>query len=247
MPFLGHESCADASLMRLGLLRAGWARGRDPGETHCAHDERVGRGWHFDPRPRWTPQCSPIVNHAPRPAWARRCSVWSRPARLMLQPIQDDACTHERAPWCPSTGQAGRVCRESPGGVDRPLARGLPRSRGARTHAPDDRCGHRRDRRPDDPDRRQVARRLRVVQLPRLRSGSDDHRRDPGVHPPVGHASELVAAARQPCPLRTHRGSPDRAPRLRRHAHPPDDHADPHVGDPDPRRQRHDLHREPRA
>ena len=64
-------------------------------------------------------------------------------------------------------------------------------------------------------DRRPLAGRLRVLQLPRLRPRPRDHRRDPRVPRRVGHASELVAAARQPGALRGDRVAPDRAARQR--------------------------------
>ena len=93
----------------------------------------------------------------------------------------------------------------------------------------------------------QLARRLRVVQLPRLRPRPRDHRRGPGLPRRVGHAPELVAPARQPGPLRADRGAAHRAARLRGLARPADDHAHPHVGDPAARRLGHDLPRRARA
>ena len=63
----------------------------------------------------------------------------------------------------------------------------------------------------------------------------------------LGHSPELVAAARQPRPLRADRGAADGAARLRGLARPADDHAHPLVGDPGagPRGDR--VHRQPGA
>jgi dihydrofolate reductase len=47
--------------------------------------------------------------------------------------------------------------------MDRPVACGLPRPRRARALESDDGCGGRRDRRPNDPHRRSMARRLRIL------------------------------------------------------------------------------------
>ena len=127
------------------------------------------------------------------------------------------------------------------------MAGGVRRPGRAEALEPDDRRRDRRDRRPNDPCRRPVARRLRLVQLPRLRPRSRDHRLDPGLPGEVGHAPELVAPARQPGALRADRGAPDRAARLRGLARAADDHAHPHVGHPGARRRRHDLHGQPRA
>ena len=68
---------------------------------------------------------------------------------------------------CGPTGEAGRRGIESR--LGRSLARRLLGSGRARAVEPDDGRRHRRDRRPHDPDRRPLARRLRLVQLPRLR------------------------------------------------------------------------------
>ncbi len=124
---------------------------------------------------------------------------------------------------------------------------GRLRSRPAQGLAPDDGRGHRRAARAPDPRRRPVARRLRVVQLPRLRSRRGDHRQGARAPCAVGHPPVLVAPARQPAPLPRDRRADDRPPRLRGRAVAPDDHADPLVGHPDPRRARHDLPRRPRA
>ena len=107
--------------------------------------------------------------------------------------------------------------------------------------ASDDGRRHRRDRRPHDQDRRSLARRLRVVQLPRLRPRSRDHRGDPRVPRCLGHPPELVATARQPRHLRADRGAAHRDARQRGLARPADDHAHPHVRDPAARRVGHDL------
>ena len=131
--------------------------------------------------------------------------------------------------------------------MDRSLARSLQRARRARAVEPDDGRRHRRDRRPDDPHRRPVAGRLRLLQLPRLRSRPRDHRRSPRVPREVGDASELVADARQPRALPADRGAARRAPRLRRRARHPDDHAHPPVRDPRAGRRRNDLRRQPRS
>src|SRR3954449_6314601 len=99
--------------------------------------------------------------------------------------------------------------------VGRALAGDLPGPGRPEGVPPDDGRGHRRDRRPHDPRRRPVAGRLRLLQLPRLRPGPRDHRRDPGLRGRVGHAPELVSPARQPDPLRADRGAPHRAAGLR--------------------------------
>ena len=65
-------------------------------------------------------------------------------------------------------------------------------------------------------DRRPLAGRLRLVQLPRLRPRPGDHRRRRRDGPPVGHAPELVAAARQPAALPGDRGAAHRAARAPR-------------------------------
>src|SRR4051794_27603722 len=82
---------------------------------------------------------------------------------------------------------------------------------------------------------------------PRLRPRPRDHRGRPRVPAHVGHAPELVAPARQPAPVRGHRGAAHGAARLRGHAPAADDHAHPHVRDPAARRLRDDLHGRPRA
>ena len=69
---------------------------------------------------------------------------------------------------------------------------------------------------------------------------------DPRLPRELGHPPELVAAARQPGPLRADRGAADRAARLRGHARAADDHPHPHVGDPRARGLRDDLPRRPR-
>ena len=109
----------------------------------------------------------------------------------------------------------------------------------------DDGRDHRRDRRPDDPDRRPLAGGFRVVQLPRIRPRPRDHRGYPGVPREEGNASKLVTDARQPCPLRGYRGALDRASGLRGRAGHPDDHPNPPLSDSCPSRRRHDLRRQP--
>ena len=131
--------------------------------------------------------------------------------------------------------------RSKPPPVGRALARHLRRPAGAEGLAPDDGRRHRRDRRPHDPDRRPLAGRLRVVQLPRLRPRSRDHRGDPRLPRHMGHPPELVAAARQPGHLRGDRDAADRDARQRGLARPAHDHAHPHVRDPAARRVGHDL------
>ena len=69
----------------------------------------------------------------------------------------------------------------------------------------------------------------------------------PGYIEELGNASELVAPAGQPRPVRGDRGAPDRAARLRGLARPADDHPHPHVGDPAARGLGDDLPRRPRA
>ena len=78
-----------------------------------------------------------------------------------------------------------------------------------------------------------------------LRSRQRDHRGDTGVPAPLGHAPQLVAAPREPGPLRADRGPADGASRMRGLADPADDHPHPHVGDPGARRRRDDLPRQP--
>ena len=112
--------------------------------------------------------------------------------------------------------------------------------------APDDGRGHRRTARTPDPRRRPVARRLRVVQLPRLRPRRGDHRRGPGAPRAMGHAPVVVATPRQPAAVPGDRRADDGAPRLRGRPAVPDDHVDPLVGHPDPRRPRHRVPRQPR-
>ena len=129
--------------------------------------------------------------------------------------------------------------------LDRSLARRLQRAGRAGALQPDDRRRHRRDRRPDDPNRRQVAGRFCLLQLPRIRPRSRDHRGHPRVPRQVGDASELVADARQPRPLSADRRAVDRAPRLRGRAGHPDDHPDPPLRDPRAGRRRDDLRRQP--
>jgi len=127
------------------------------------------------------------------------------------------------------------------------LARGLLRSGRARAVEPDDGRRDRRDRRPDDPHRRSLARRFRVVQLPRFRPRSRGHGRDPGIRREVGHAPELVAAPREPGALRADRGAPHRAARSSRRARVPDHHLDPPVRDPAARGERNGVRRPSRS
>ena len=96
-------------------------------------------------------------------------------------------------------------------------------------------------------DRRSLAGRLCLLQLPRLRPRPRDHPGDPRLPGSVGHASELVAAARQPGAVRADRGTADRAARLRGLARTADDHAHPRIGDPRARGLRNDLSRCTRA
>ena len=56
---------------------------------------------------------------------------------------------------------------------------------------------------------------------------------------PLGHAPELVAAARQPAALPRDRGAADRAPGRPRHARAADHHPHPHLGAARARRRRH--------
>ena len=122
----------------------------------------------------------------------------------------------------------------------------LPGPLGPDRHPSDDGCGHRRDRWPDDPNRRPLARGLRVVQLPRLRPRRGDHRvRGAGARA-LGHPSELVAAPRQPRAVRADRGPAHGAAGVRGLAGPAHDHAHPHVRDPAPGGLRHDLPRRAR-
>ena len=73
-----------------------------------------------------------------------------------------------------------------------------------------------------------------------------DHRRGRPALARVGHASELVAAPREPGAVRADRDASDRAPRLRGLARSADDHAHPLLGDPGARGLGHDLPRLPR-
>src|SRR5437588_1841249 len=146
-------------------------------------------------------------------------------------------CAHKGRP----EGRAEAAC------LDRQVARGRPRPRRARAVEPDDRRGHRGDRRTHDPCWRPLARRLRLVQLPRLRPRPGDHRCDPRVRGEVGNASELVTPARQSGPLQRDRRAADCAARRRGQAHAADDHLDPHVGDPGAGGFRDDLRRVARA
>ena len=141
-------------------------------------------------------------------------------------------------------GAAARRARPHRAG---PLARVDRRAhRSARPHeadalASDDGRRDRRGRRAHDPRRLAVARGLRLVQLPGLRSRSRDHRRGARLPGRVGHPPELVAPAGQPRAVRADRGAPDGAagqPRLARAA---DDHAHPHVGHPGAGGVGHDL------
>ena len=108
---------------------------------------------------------------------------------------------------------------------------------------PDARRRDRRAGRPADPDRRPVALRLRVVQLPRLRPRPRDRRCRPRVPRRVGHPPVVVPTPREPGAVRGDRGQGDGARRGRGHAAVPDDHTHPHVGHPDPRGRRHGLPR----
>ena len=134
---------------------------------------------------------------------------------------------------------------------DRRLARTLDgdgcRSRSAEALPPDARRRDRGAGRSTDPHRRAVALRLRLVQLPRFRSRSRDHRGGPGVPGPVGDPSVVVAPPREPGPVRGDRGEGDRARRRGGHPPVPDDHPHPHVGDPGPRRRGRDLPGRPGA
>ena len=81
----------------------------------------------------------------------------------------------ERFQRAHSRGNSNR--HAEPHAVARSLARDRRRPLGADGEPPDDGRGHRRGRRPHDPRRRPVARRLRLLQLPRLRPRPRDHRR----------------------------------------------------------------------
>src|SRR3954453_21240099 len=174
---------------------------------------------------------------------SRRRSPGSRSVERIRYPVHEPERESARTAR-PAHAAAGR---DGPPSVDRALARHVPRPPGPQGVASDDGCGHRRDRRPHDPNRRALAGRLRLVQLPRLRPRPRDHRGRPRVPEHVGHAPELVAPARQPSPVRGHRVAAHRPARLRGHAPAADDHAHPHVRDPAARRLRHDLHGRPRA
>ena len=108
---------------------------------------------------------------------------------------------------------------------------------------PDARRGHRRAGGTPDPDRRPLARGLRLLQLPGPRPRPGGHRGGPRVPREVGDPPVLVAAARQPRPVRTARGDHHGAARVRGLAAPADDHPHPHVRDPRPGRQRRDVPR----
>src|SRR4051812_11326119 len=174
---------------------------------------------------------------------SRRRSPGSRSVERIRYPVHEPERESARTAR-PAHAAAGR---DGPPSVDRALARHVPRPPGPQGVASDDGCGHRRDRRPHDPHRQRLARRLRLVQLPRVRPRPRDHRGGPRVPGPLGHAPELVAPARQPGALRADRGAAHRPARRRGHAAPADDHAHPHVRDPAARRLGHDLHGRPRA
>ena len=91
----------------------------------------------------------------------------------------------------------------------------MRRSRRSARDESDDGRRHRPGRRAHDPDRRPLARRLRIVQLPRLRPRARDHRRGRAGAARVGYASELVAAPREPGAVRADRDASHRAPRVR--------------------------------
>ena len=122
--------------------------------------------------------------------------------------------------------------------LGRSLACRLLGSGGARALESDDGRGHRGDRRPHDSHRRQVARGLCVLQLPRLRSRARDHRGGSRLSRPVGNASELVAPAGQPGPLRANRRAARQAARRRGCSRPADDHAHSLLRDPGVGRRR---------
>ena len=156
---------------------------------------------------------------------------------------------------CPATGRA-TSWSQTPGGQaapprERRLAGALDGHRGGPRAAegvpPDARRGHRRAGGTPDPDRRPLARGLRLLQLPGPRPRPGGHRRGPRVPREVGHPPVLVPAARQPRPVRTARGDHHGAARVRGLAAASDDHPHPHVGDPGPGRQRRDLPRRPGA
>ena len=169
-----------------------------------------------------------------------------RICRTRLPPRPAFVQVRAREAAAPARSPRGRRRRPPVGAGSTIGSRRSATSRPAR-RPPDDGCGHRGDRRPHDPRRRAVARRLRLLQLPRLRPRPRDHRRGPGVPRAVGHAPELVAAARQPRPVRADRGAPDGAARLRGLAGAADDHAHPQLGDPRAGGLRHDLPRRART
>ena len=129
------------------------------------------------------------------------------------------------------TGRSAGPCRGAArdrAAVARALAR--DRQRPLRpSDASHDGRRHRRGRRADDPRRRPLARRLRLVQLPRVRPRPRDHRAVRSSSS-AGAPTQLVAAARKPRSLRGDRGAPSMlGSRTRLSA---DDHAHPHVRDP---------------
>ena len=136
--------------------------------------------------------------------------------------------------------------RESDGWLERWMATVADLARLKASHPMLDAVIDEQERTPD-PDRRPLARGLRLVQLPGLRPRSGDHRRGPRVPREVGHPPVLVPAARKPRAVRADRGDHDRAARVRGLAAAPDDHPHPHVGDPDPGRQRRDVPGRPGA
>jgi hypothetical protein len=93
--------------------------------------------------------------------------------------------------------------------------------------------------RPPHPGRQPLAGRLRLLQLPRpgpRPRGDRGHPRLPGA---LGHPPELVADARQPCPVRADRAAADRAARRRGHPAAADPDPHPRLGHPGPDRRRH--------
>ncbi len=164
-----------------------------------------------------------------------------RRGRCRPSPKRPHPATGKRRPGPTAPGGQAAPTRE------RRLARAVDGHRGGSRAPegvpPDARRGHRRAGGPPDPDRRPLARGLRLLQLPRPRPRPGDHRRGPRVPREVGHPPVLVPAARQPRPVRADRGDHDGAARVRGLAAPPDDHPHPHVRHPGPGRQRRDVPR----
>ena len=87
-----------------------------------------------------------------------------------------------------------------------------------------------------DPHRRSLALRLRLLQLPGFRPSPGDHPVGRARALAMGHAPELVPVARQSSPVRRDRGAAHRPTRSTRLTGAPDNHDHSLFGDPGARR-----------